>query len=84
MKKLKRHKQKIEEQIRQVENKTSSSSKIDQGKEALTESIKENWSAIIRSGDTVARNYLHHLIDRIEVDENEITVIPKEEFMTRS
>ncbi len=43
--------------------------------------INENWSVIIRSGDTVARNYLHHLIDRIEVDENEITVIPKEEFI---
>lgn len=36
------------------------------------------WSD--RSDPTVARNYLHHLVEQIEVDENRITVVPKDAF----
>ena len=35
---------------------------------------------MIRGDPTVARNYLHHLIEQIEVDENRITVVPKEAY----
>jgi len=35
---------------------------------------------MIRSDPTIARNYLHHLVEHIEVDENRITVIPKEAY----
>lgn len=45
------------------------------------ELLRQTWSAVIRTGDTVSRNYLHQLIDRIEVDENNITIIPKEAFL---
>ncbi|MCP4604136.1 MAG: recombinase family protein [Proteobacteria bacterium] len=81
--KLKHHKHEIDEQIQEIENEAPSLPKVDT-EEAILSRIKENWSAIIRCGDTVARNYLHQIIDRIEVDENEITVIPKETFMAAS
>jgi hypothetical protein len=35
---------------------------------------------LIRVGGTVSRNYLHHLIERIEVDEIIISIIAREEF----
>ncbi|MCK5798830.1 MAG: recombinase family protein [Deltaproteobacteria bacterium] len=43
--------------------------------------VQEAWSAMIRGGGTIGGNYLHHLIGRIEVDENRIVVIPKEAFV---
>jgi phosphoribulokinase len=46
--------------------------------------LQQTWSAAARSGDTASRNYLHHLIERIEVDENDITIIPKEVFLGES
>lgn len=56
------------------------------GGSALTEetiaNVQETWSTMIRSDSTVGRNYLLQLIDRIEVDENRITVVPKEAFST--
>jgi len=54
---------------------------LDPKNEKIVESLQQTWSALIRSGDTASRNYLHHLIERIEVDENEITIIPKEAVM---
>jgi len=51
---------------------------------AITEeafaSVQEAWSTMIRSDSTVARNYLHHLVEQIEVDENRITVVPKDAY----
>jgi hypothetical protein len=38
------------------------------------------WSSLITAGGTVSRNYLLHLIERIEVRENEITIVPRPEF----
>lgn len=38
------------------------------------------WSSLITAGGTVSRNYLLHLLDRIEVRENEITIVPRPEF----
>lgn len=38
------------------------------------------WSSLITAGGTVSRNYLLHLIERIEVRENEITIVPRSEF----
>lgn len=43
-------------------------------------SIQEAWSTMIRGDPIVARNYLHHLVEQIEVDENRITVFPKEAY----
>ena len=48
--------------------------------EETTASVQEAWSTMIRSDPTVARNYLHHLVEQIEVDENRITVVPKEGY----
>jgi hypothetical protein len=35
---------------------------------------------MVTAGGTVSRNYLLHLIERIEVRENEITIVPRVEF----
>jgi len=43
-------------------------------------SVQEAWSTMIRSDPSVARNYLHHLVEQIAVDENRISVIPKEAY----
>jgi len=43
------------------------------------DNIQEAWAAMIRSDPTVARNYLH-LVEQIKVDENQITVFPKEAY----
>jgi hypothetical protein len=45
-----------------------------------TARVQEAWSTMIRSDPTVARNYLHHLIEQIAVDENRITVVPKKAY----
>lgn len=50
--------------------------------EEMITSVQEAWSTMIHSDATVIRNYLHHLIDRIEVDENHVTVVPKEAFLS--
>ncbi len=50
--------------------------------EGTIESFREAWSATIREDPVVARNYLFQLIERIEVDENRIFVIPKDRFRT--
>ncbi len=38
------------------------------------------WWSMVTAGGTVSRNYLLHLIERIEVRENEITIVPRAEF----
>jgi len=38
------------------------------------------WSTLVTAGGTVSRNYLLHLIERIEVREKEIAIIPRAEF----
>ena len=38
------------------------------------------WASLVTAGGTVSRNYLLHLIERIEVRENEITIVPHAEF----
>jgi predicted nucleotidyltransferase len=38
------------------------------------------WRALVIAGGTVSRNYLLRLLDRIEVRENEITIVPRTEF----
>jgi hypothetical protein len=38
------------------------------------------WWSMITAGGTVSRNYLLHLIERIEVRENEVTIVPRAEF----
>lgn len=38
------------------------------------------WSSLITAGGTISRNYLLHLIERIEVRENEITIVPRAAF----
>jgi site-specific DNA recombinase len=48
--------------------------------EEMIANVREAWSTMIRSDPTVARNYLHHLVEHIQIDENRITVIPKEAF----
>jgi site-specific DNA recombinase len=48
--------------------------------DGMTASVQEAWSTMIRSDPTVARNYLHHLVEQIEVDENRIAVVPKEAY----
>ncbi len=44
------------------------------GKHAETRAA---WSSLVTAGGTVSRNYLLHLVERIEVGENEITIIPR-------
>jgi hypothetical protein len=56
-------------------------SHLDPNDAKTAELLRQTWSAVIRTGDTVSRNYLHQLLDRIEVDENNITIIPKEAFL---
>jgi site-specific DNA recombinase len=38
------------------------------------------WSSLLRAGGVVSRNYLLHLIQRIEVREKEIVIVPHAEF----
>jgi site-specific DNA recombinase len=38
------------------------------------------WWSMVTAGGMVSRNYLLHLIERIEVRENEITIVPRAEF----
>ena len=42
------------------------------------ESLRNAWADEIRRGDVVSRNYLHRLVKRIDVYDNEIRLIPKE------
>jgi hypothetical protein len=42
--------------------------------------LRSAWSSLITAGGTVTRNYLLHLIERIEVRENEIRIVPRAEF----
>jgi site-specific DNA recombinase len=47
---------------------------------SLAIDIPHAWATLIEAGSTVSRNYLLHLIERIEVRENTITIIPRIEF----
>lgn len=47
------------------------------GKDTI-DRMREAWSVLITSGGTAGRNYLHQLVERIEVDENRILVVAKE------
>ena len=38
------------------------------------------WSTLVTAGGTVSRNYLLHVIERIEGREHQITIIPRPEF----
>jgi hypothetical protein len=38
------------------------------------------WWSMVTAGGMVSRNYLLHLIERIELRENEITIVPRSEF----
>jgi len=42
--------------------------------------LQEAWRALITSGGSVSRNYVSHLIERIDVYENEISIVPREAF----
>jgi len=41
------------------------------------EQLQAAWSTLIRAGGTVSRNYLHHLIERIDVADDRITIVPR-------
>jgi hypothetical protein len=42
--------------------------------------LQRAWWSMVTAGGMVSRNYLLHLIERIEVRENEITIVPRAEF----
>ncbi len=42
--------------------------------------IRRAWPALVTAGGVVSRNYLLHLLERIEVRENEIVLVPRAEF----
>ncbi|WXA84405.1 recombinase family protein [Pendulispora rubella] len=44
------------------------------------QTLQEAWRALVTGGGTVSRNYVQHLIARIEVRENEIRIVPREPF----
>lgn len=50
------------------------------GKARMNAEMQTAWSSLVTAGGTVSRNYLLHLIERIEVRENEITIVPRAEF----
>ncbi|MCP4599141.1 MAG: recombinase family protein [Proteobacteria bacterium] len=80
LKKLRHHEREIGKKIRSIEN-TPSPLSADATDENTISALRETWSRLVRSGSVASRNYLHQLIEQIEIDENEITVIPKEAFM---
>lgn len=45
------------------------------------EELPRVWSTLVTAGGTVSRNYLRHLIERIEVREKKIAIIPRAEFV---
>ncbi len=74
------HQKEIEAKIQAI--KTNSGDQLPGAQNMKIENLQEAWSALISRGGTVGCNYLHHLIDRIEVDENQITIFPKEVFIS--
>ncbi len=42
--------------------------------------LPHTWSTLVTAGGTVSRNYLLHLIERIEVREKKIVIVPRREF----
>jgi len=41
------------------------------------ETIRQAWARLILSGSVASLNYLHHLVERIEVDGNAVRVVPR-------
>ena len=39
------------------------------------EELRRTWAALVTGGGTISRSYVLHLVDRIEVRENEIQVV---------
>jgi site-specific DNA recombinase len=44
---------------------------------AETEELRRTWAALVTGGGTISRSYVLHLVDRIEVRENEIRVVAR-------
>jgi hypothetical protein len=45
--------------------------------EMSAEQLRDAWSKLIRAGGTVSRNYLHQLVERIEIADDRITTVPR-------
>jgi predicted dinucleotide-utilizing enzyme len=39
--------------------------------------LRQTWAKIVLAGGVVSRSYLHRLVERIEVDENQIRIIQR-------
>jgi hypothetical protein len=44
---------------------------------ADTDELRRPWAALVTGGGTISRSYVLHLVDRIEVRENEIRVVAR-------
>lgn len=39
--------------------------------------LRDVWEKLVRSGGDVSRNYAHHLIERIEIDDGAVRIVPR-------
>ena len=50
------------------------------GRSVPVDGMEHTWSTLVTAGGTVSRNYLRHLIERIEVRGDRITIVPRPDF----